>query len=93
LNVDQDVLNREALFPKLVQTGFQRRHPVLGIHPKGDADPAGIRRGYVDFEPGHATSRATSAAAANWGADEACASVGIQPRILFGFARGNHGRM
>jgi hypothetical protein len=93
LNVDQHVLNREALFPKLVQTGFQRRHPVLGVHPKGHADPAGIRRGDVDFKPGHATSLQLLLRRRTGALTKGAPSLGMQSKILFVFARAGHGRM
>jgi len=57
LNVDQHVLHRRTLLPQLEQPRPQRRHPVLGVDPKCDIHPRGIRGGDVDFKPGHATSK------------------------------------
>ena len=57
LHVDQHVLHRRALLPQLEQPRPQSRHPVLGVDPKCDIHPRGIRGGDVDFKPGHATSR------------------------------------
>jgi hypothetical protein len=57
LDVDQHVLHRRALLAQLEQPRPQRRHPVLGLDPKGDVHPRGIRCGDVDFKPCHATSK------------------------------------